>query len=105
MANGFFSATGDIMKGLADAAAKKRDELVSSAETRLKIERLKSEVRTLRQEKDGLLNALALKVYEGYVKGEVKDPNLQATCQNIQLKQWEIDEKWAEINRVKSNNT
>ena len=55
MANGFFSATGDIMKGLADAAARKRDELVSSAETRLKIERLKSEVRTLRQEKDGLL--------------------------------------------------
>ena len=91
MANGFFSATGDIMKGLADAAAKKRDELVSSAETRLKI--------------DSLLNALALKVYEGYVTGEVKDPNLQATCQNIQLKQWEIDEKWAEINRVKSNNT
>lgn len=105
MANGFFSATGDIMKGLADAAARKRDELVSSAETRLKIERLKAEVRSLRQEKDGLLNGLALKVYERYVKGEIQDPDLQAACQAIQLKQWEVDEKWAEINRVKQTNS
>ncbi len=97
MANGFF-------KGLADAAARKRDELVSSAETKLKIERIKAEVRSLRQEKDSLLNTLALKVYERYVKGEVEDPDLKAACQTIQLKQWEIDEKWAEINRVKSSN-
>ncbi|MGM9991695.1 MAG: hypothetical protein ACI376_02455 [Candidatus Bruticola sp.] len=102
MSNGFLGATGSMMKGLVDAAAKKRDELVSSAELKLKMERLKAELRDLRQEKDELLNGLALKVYEMYVKGQIQDPDLKASCQAVQHKQWEVDEKWAEINYVKS---
>ncbi|MCR4783433.1 MAG: hypothetical protein K6A35_02815 [bacterium] len=102
MAGGVLDAVGGMAKGLVNAAAKKRDELMGSAELHLKVERLKGEVKSLRDEKDKLLNGIALKIYERYVQGQISDPDLRATCQAVQLKQWEIDEKWAEINRIKA---
>lgn len=91
MAGGFF-----------ESLAKKRDQILDTAETHLRVQRLKGEVSTMRKEKEELLNKIAMKVYDLFTQGQLQDQDLLALCQQIKLKQWEIDEKWAEINRVKS---
>ncbi|MBQ7502767.1 hypothetical protein IJT93_08685 [bacterium] len=85
-----------------DFLKQKKDELFNNAEAGLRVMRLKNDVGELKKEKDELLKAIAIKVYEQFVQGKLADPELQAACQQVKLKQWEIDEKWAEINRVKS---
>ena len=101
MGKSFFDGA---LKGLMDGMAKKRTEPMNTAEQHFKVERLKGQVKELRAEKDLLLQQIALKIYERYTQGQISDPDLQKACQAVQMKQWEIDEKWAEINRIKGEN-
>lgn len=91
-----------IFNSFIDGINKKHDELMVSLETNLRVERMKNDVKSLRKEKDEMLRKVAMEVYRLFSNGELKDPVLLPLCQAVQMKQWEIDEKWAEINRVTS---
>ncbi|MBQ7528747.1 hypothetical protein IJT10_02435 [bacterium] len=91
MAGGFFASL-----------AKKRDQLLDTAETHLRVQRLKGEVANMRKEKEEILNKIATRVYDLFNQGQIQDQELLSLCQQLKIKQWELDEKWSEINHVKS---
>lgn len=71
---------------------------IRKSEQMLKIERLKMEINDLRKMKDNRMKALARKVYELYTRNELKEPELVNFCQELKTLQWQIDERWTEIN-------
>ena len=80
--------------------ARSREAAVCSAEKRLRIERLKINIRDLRAEKERLMNMLSHKIYERYVQGTLQDTELLAACQSIKMIQMQIDERWTEVNSI-----
>jgi len=85
----------DIIRGGRDYAIRKSEKL-------LKIERLKMDIKTLKKEKEERLKDLARKVYELYAHNNLTNPELLAVCQDIKAMQWQIDEKWTEVNNLKA---
>jgi hypothetical protein len=85
----------DILIGGKDAAIRKSEKV-------LKIERIKMDIKTLKQEKEEHLKELARKVYELYTQNNLTNPDLLSICQDVKTIQWQIDEKWTEINNLKS---
>lgn len=79
-----------------------RDKAIRKSEKILKIERLKTDIKDLKREKDEKLKDLARKVYEQYTQNNLTNPDLLAICQDIKTIQWQIDEKWTEINNLKA---
>ncbi|MHB2016776.1 MAG: hypothetical protein ACYCW6_07540, partial [Candidatus Xenobia bacterium] len=75
---------------------------IRKSEKVLRMERLKLEISDLRKEKDNKLKALARKVYELYQKNELTNPDLLALCQELKTLQWQVDEKWTEVNHLKA---
>lgn len=75
-----------------------KEMAIRKSEQMLKIERLKMEINELRKQKDARMKALARKVYELYTRNELKDPDLVNFCQELKTMQWQIDERWTEIN-------
>lgn len=78
-----------------------RDFAIRKSERMLKIERLKMDIKTLKDEKEERLKDLARKVYELYTQNNLTNPEMIAVCQDIKAMQWQIDEKWTEINNLK----
>ena len=78
-----------------------KDFAIRKSERMLKIERLKMDVKTLKDEKEERLKDLARKVYELYTQNNLTNPEMIAVCQDIKAMQWQIDEKWTEINNLK----
>lgn len=85
----------DIVQGGKDFAIRKSEKL-------LKIERIKSDIKTLKNDKDEKLKDLARKVYEQYTQNNLTNPDLLAICQDVKAIQWQIDEKWTEVNNLKA---
>jgi hypothetical protein len=79
-----------------------RDLAIRKSEKVLKIERIKMDVKQLKKEKDDYLKDLARKVYELYTQNNLTHPELLGICQEIKAIQWQVDEKWTEINNLKS---
>lgn len=77
---------------------------IRKSEKMLRIERLKMEVNDLRKTKDARMKALARKVYELYTHNELKEPELVNFCQELKTLQWQIDERWTEINHQREEN-
>ena len=50
----------------------------------------------------GPMRTLARKVYELYTRNELKEPDLVNFCQELKTLQWQIDERWTEVNHHKS---
>lgn len=75
-----------------------KEMAIRKSEQMLKIERLKMEINDIRKMKDARMKALARKVYELYTHNELKDPELVNFCQELKTLQWQIDERWTEIN-------
>ncbi len=78
-----------------------KDFAIRKSERMLKIERLKMDIKTLKDEKEERLKDLARKVYELYTQNNLTNPEMIAVCQDIKAMQWQIDEKWTEINNLK----
>lgn len=97
---GLFDKLGESIQGVVKGVAKGREAYVCSAEKRLRIERLKINIRDLREQKDQSMILLAHKIYEQYTKGTLQDPELLAACQEIKMLQWQIDERWTEVNQL-----
>ena len=79
-----------------------KDYAIRKSERMLKIERLKMDIKTLKGEKEERLKDLARKVYELYTQNNLTNPEMIAVCQDIKAMQWQVDEKWTEINNLKS---
>jgi len=90
-----------VQKGR-DLAARGKEVAIRRSERMLKIERIKIDVTEVRKEKDQKMKALARNVYELYTQNALTNPDLIAVCQEIKTLQWQIDEKWTEINNLKS---
>ncbi len=90
-----------VKKGL-EIAQKGREIAIRKSERMLRMERLKDEIAGLRRQKDNQLKSLARKVYELYQRNELTQPDLLAMCQELKTVQWQIDEKWTEVNHLKA---
>lgn len=83
-------------------AQRGKEMAIRKAEKTLKIERMKMEVSDLKKKKDSKMKAMATKVYELYTQNNLTNPELIGYCQEIKTLQWQIDEKWTEINHLKA---
>jgi len=91
--SGFFDKLGESVREASKGVVRK-------SEMRLRVERLKMDIRDLREQKDQKMRDLAHKVYERYVQGTLQDPEFLAACQDIKSLQWQIDERWTEVNHL-----
>ena len=76
---------------------------VRNTEKALRVQRLKDGIRDLREQKEQKMRDLAHKVYELYTQGTLQNPDLLAACQDIKTLQWQIDERWTEVNHLKTD--
>ncbi len=97
---GLFDMLGDSFKGASKSVQKSRDAAIRNSEKMLRIQRLKMDVQSKREDKEKKMQSLAHKVYELYAKNKLTDPELLAICQDIKTLQWQIDESWTEINHL-----
>lgn len=97
---GLFDMLGDSFKGASKSVQKSKDAAIRNSEKMLRIQRLKMDVQTKREDKEKKMQSLAHKVYELYAKNKLTDPELLAICQDIKTLQWQIDESWTEINHL-----
>lgn len=79
-----------------------RDMAIRKSEKVLKTERMKMEIKEIKEQKEDKLRELARKVYEQYTKNKLTDPELIELCQDVKTLQWQIDEKWTAINNLKA---
>jgi peptidoglycan hydrolase CwlO-like protein len=99
-AMGLFDMLGDSLRGASKSVQKSREAAIRNSEKMLKIQRLKMDVQTKREDKEKKMTSLAHKVYELYAKNKLTDPELLSLCQDIKTLQWQIDESWTEINHL-----
>jgi hypothetical protein len=97
---GFFDMLGDSLKGASKSMQKGRDAAIRGSEKMLRVSRLKMDVQEMREQKDQKMRDLAHRVYELYAQSKLNDPELVAFCQEIKTLQWQIDERWTEINHL-----
>jgi hypothetical protein len=97
---GLFDMLGDSLRGASKSVQKSREAAIRNSEKMLKIQRLKMDVQSKREEKEKKMQGLAHKVYELYAKNKLTDPELLSLCQDIKTLQWQIDESWTEINHL-----
>lgn len=91
---------GDSLKGAGKSVKKGKDAAIRSSEKMLRVSRLKMDVQEMREQKDKRMRDLAMRVYELYSQNKLGDPELVAMCQEVKTLQWQIDERWTEINHL-----
>lgn len=96
----FLDMLGDSLRGAGKSVQKGKEAAIRSSEKMLRISRLKMDVQEMREKKDKQMQELALRVYELYSQSKLGDPELVAMCQEIKTLQWQIDERWTEINHL-----
>lgn len=99
---GFFDKLGESLREAGKGVAKGRQAALRSSEKMLRVERLKMDIKDLREDKERKMRDLAHKVYELYTQGTLQNPELIQMCQEIKTLQWQIDERWTEVNHLKS---
>ena len=100
---GFFEKLGDSIREAGKGVARGRSAAVRNTEKALRVQRLKDDIRDLREQKEQKMRDLAHKVYELYTQGTLQNPDLLAACQDIKTLQWQIDERWTEVNHLKTD--
>jgi hypothetical protein len=101
---GFFDMLGDSLKEAGKSMSRGKDAAIRGSEKMLRISRLKMDITEMREDKDKKMRDLAVKVYELYAQNKLSDPELVAFCQDIKTLQWQIDERWTEINHLNQTN-
>lgn len=99
---GVFDKVQESVKKGKQFVQQSKEMAIRKSEQMLRIERLKMEINDLRKLKDTKMRALARKVYELYTRNELKEPELVNFCQELKTLQWQIDERWTEVNYQKS---
>ncbi len=97
-----FEKGSELVRKGKDLIKSGKDQIIRKTEKTLKIERIKMDIQNLKREKEERLKDLARKVYELYVQNKLTNEDLISICQDIKTLQWQIDEKWIEINNIKS---
>ena len=97
---GLFDMLGDSLKEASKTMLKGKDAAIRGSEKMLRVSRLKMDVQEMREEKDRRMRDLAHRVYELYAQSKLNDQDLVTMCQDIKTLQWQIDERWTEINHI-----
>jgi len=100
---GVFDKVNEGMKKGKELVQQGKEAAIRRSEKMLRVERLKMEINDLRKMKDARMKALARKVYELYTKNELKETELINFCQELKTLQWQIDERWTEIDHFKND--
>ena len=95
---------GDSLKEATKSVARGKDAAIRGSEKMLRVSRLKMDIQEMREEKDKKMRDLAIKVYELYAQNKLSDAELVTFCQDIKTLQWQIDERWTEINHLNQTN-
>jgi hypothetical protein len=101
---GFFDMLGDSLKEATKSVRAGKDAAIRGSEKMLRVSRLKMDIQEMREDKDKKMRDLAIKVYELYAQNKLSDAELVAFCQDIKTLQWQIDERWTEINHLNQTN-
>jgi hypothetical protein len=97
---GFFDMISDSLSGFGKTVQQGKEAAIRSSEKMLRVSRLKMDVQEMRESKDKKMRDLALRVYELYSQNKLNDPDLVSMCQEVKTLQWQIDERWTEINHL-----
>jgi hypothetical protein len=100
---GVFDKVNEGVKKGRELVQQSKEMAIRKSEKLLKMERLKMEINDLRKMKDARMKALARKVYELYTKNELREAELVNFCQELKTLQWQIDERWTEVNHYKND--
>ena len=95
---------GDSLKEATKSVKRGKDAAIRGSEKMLRVSRLKMDIQEMREEKDKKMRDLAIKVYEMYAQNQLSDAELVTFCQDIKTLQWQIDERWTEINPLNQTN-
>lgn len=101
---GLFDLLGEGFKGAGRVMGKGTEKALRGSEKMLRVQRLKMDVQEMREEKEQKMRGLAHKVYELYAQNKLTDPELLGLCQDVKTLQWQIDERWTEINHLNKGN-
>lgn len=93
--------TKKIQKGT-EFAKKSTEFAIKHAEKSLKVESIKVDISSLKKELDKKMTALALKAYSLYENNALDNEEAVELCKSIKMLNWQIDEKWHEVDAVKN---
>jgi len=91
-----------LFEKMGQQAKKGIDIAIRTSEKMMRIERLKLDIQELKKKRNTSMKDLANIVYQQYMNNMISDPDLLKICQEIKSIQWQIDEKWTEINSIKN---
>lgn len=92
----------EIIRKGKDLLQSGKNMAIRKSERVLKIERIKMDIKSLKKEKEDRLKDLARKAYELYTQNNLTNEEMIAICQDVKTLQWQIDEKWTEVNNLKA---
>lgn len=90
----------DLGKKISDVAS----ELGKRTNDTLEIQRIKSDIRSLKRANDRDYIDMGKAIYEKFQKSEVMDMDLIAFCEAIEKREEEIGKYEAEIERIREDN-
>ena len=87
----------DLGKRITDAAS----SLGKKTEDTIEIQKLKSDIRSLKRSNDRDFEDIGKAVYEKFQKNEIPDMDLITFCESIEKRDEEIEKKEEEITRIR----
>lgn len=90
----------DLGKRISDVAS----DLGKKTEETIEVQKLKSDIRSLKRSNDRDFEDIGKAVYEKFQKNEIPDMDLITFCESIEKRDEEIEKKEEEIARIKGEN-
>ena len=90
----------DFFNNLGQRLSEAATDLSKKTEDTIEVQKIKSDVRSLKRANDRDFRDIGLSIYERYVKGEKIDENFQDICSEIAKRDEDIEEKEQEIVKI-----
>ena len=97
----FFEKIGKKLGDTMEDLGKKAEDLGKKAEDTLDIQKIKSQISTMKRANERDFTDMGKMIYERFIKGEVIDGEFLAFCEEIEKREDEIKECEREILRIK----
>lgn len=79
------------------------DYAMKKAEQSIRTEAIKVDINKLKKQCDKKMNSLAAKTYELYENNKLDNDEIIELCRDIKMLRWKIEEKWNEIDKLKTD--
>lgn len=88
---------GELGKKISDTA----NDFSKKAEDTLEIQKIKSDIRSMKRSNERDLKDIGRMVYEKFLKGEVDDTEYIALCEEVEKREEEIEKQEEQIVKIK----